>query len=114
MATTNEASELGMRKQITIINKHGYSNLLECATKSLGVNYPKLRRILLSSFSRSSSKRIIIVVRKIQGILRKCGCWNGQEDSGRLYFVDCFTLMIEAIRFFGTSRNITPMHPRRS
>jgi hypothetical protein len=65
------------------------------------------------SFFFKVKQRIIIAVRKIQGILRKSGRWSVQEDCGRLYFMDCFTLKMEANRFFETSRNINPMHPRR-
>ena len=113
MVKTNEALESGMRKEITIINKHEYSSLLECA-KPLGVTYPKFRRILLSSFSRSNSQRLIIAERKIQGILRKCGRWSMQEDCGRLYFMDCFILKMEANRFFETSRNKNQVHPQKT
>jgi len=102
-----------MRK-ITIINKHEYSRLLEIAVKFMGVTQPKFRRILLSSFSRSNSQKNNYTERKIQGTLRKCGRWSGQEDCVRLRFMDCFTLKMEANRFFETSRNITPVHPQKT
>ena len=101
-------------QKIAIINKHEYSSLLESAAKSLGVTWPTFRTILLSSFSRSCNQRIIMAETKILDILRKCGRWGGQEDCVRLCFIECFTLKMEANRFFETSGNILLVHPQKT